>query len=77
MTITWEKSSWPRSSPDRSPPWREASAAAVAIVLPVGRWFDFVAPPPLFFAYLLGETAAYLALVELVKALFYSLTAEH
>lgn len=47
-------------------------AVAIAVtVLPVGRWFGFVPPPPLFFAYLIGATAAYLALVEIVKGIFY------
>lgn len=49
-------------------------AVAVAILLPllsVGHWFGFVSPPPFFFAYLLAATAAYLALVELVKQGFY------
>jgi P-type Mg2+ transporter len=49
-------------------------AVALAIALPfvgVGRWFGFVTPPPLFFAYLLAATVAYLALVELAKRLFY------
>jgi Mg2+-importing ATPase len=49
-------------------------AVAVAIVLPllpVGRWFGFVAPPPLFFVYLIGATAAYLGLVEITKSFFY------
>jgi Mg2+-importing ATPase len=47
---------------------------AVAIVLPllpVGKWFGFVAPPPLFFVYLIGATVAYLALVEITKGFFY------
>jgi Mg2+-importing ATPase len=49
-----------------------AVAVAIALsLLPIGRWFGFVAPPPLFFAYLIGATAAYLALVEVVKGLFY------
>src|ERR1700685_1700697 len=40
-----------------------AVAFAIALpLLPLGRWFGFVAPPPLFFAYLIGVTAAYLAL---------------
>ena len=50
------------------------ATVAVAIVLPllpVGRWFGFVAPPPLFFVYLIGATAAYLALVEVTKSIFY------
>jgi Mg2+-importing ATPase len=49
-------------------------AAAVAIILPfvpTGRWFGFVEPPPLFFVYLMGATAAYLAVVEITKTLFY------
>jgi P-type Mg2+ transporter len=53
-------------------------SVAVAIVLPllsVGRWFGFVAPPPLFFVYLIIATAAYLALVEITKGFFYRSTA--
>jgi P-type Mg2+ transporter len=47
-------------------------AVAVALPLtPIGPWFGFVAPPPLFFAYLAGATLAYLALVEIVKTVFY------
>jgi P-type Mg2+ transporter len=51
---------------------------AVAIILPflpVGRWFGFLPPPPLFFVYLVAATAAYLALVEITKSLFYRFTA--
>lgn len=48
---------------------------AVAIALPllpvVGRWLGFVAPPPLFFAFLIGATLAYLAIVEITKRIFY------
>ena len=53
-------------------------AVAVALLLPmlpVGRWFGFVPPPPLFFVYLLGATLAYLALVEVAKAVFYRVVA--
>ena len=49
-------------------------AVAVAVVLPLlplGRWFGFVAPPPLFFVFLIGATLAYLALVEITKGIFY------
>jgi Mg2+-importing ATPase len=49
-------------------------AVAVAIVipfLPIGRWFGFVEPPPLFFVYLMVATATYLAVVEITKSLFY------
>ena len=49
-------------------------SVAVAVVLPllaVGQWFGFVAPPPLFFVYLIGATAAYLVLVEITKRFFY------
>jgi Mg2+-importing ATPase len=51
---------------------------AVAVVLPflaLGRWFGFVAPPPLFFVYLISATSAYLALVEITKRLFFRFTA--
>jgi Mg2+-importing ATPase len=59
-------------------------AMAVAVVvaaiglpfLPVGRWFGFVAPPPLFFfVFLIGATIAYLALVEITKRIFCHFTA--
>jgi P-type Mg2+ transporter len=53
-------------------------SVAVAIILPllsVGRWFGFVAPPPLFFVFLVGATAAYLGLVEITKGFFYRRTA--
>jgi len=54
-----------------------AMALAIVVVaialplLPVGRWLGFVAPPPLFFAFLAGTTLAYLAIVEITKHLFY------
>jgi len=55
-----------------------AVAFAIALPLsPMGPWFGFVAPPPLFFAYLVGATAAYLALVEIVKGIFYRFAATH
>ncbi|HYM32288.1 MAG TPA: magnesium-translocating P-type ATPase [Candidatus Cybelea sp.] len=47
------------------------AAAIVLPLLPMGRWFGFVEPPPLFFVYLTAATAAYLALVEVTKSLFY------
>ena len=47
------------------------AVAVVLPLLPVGRWFGFVTPPPLFFVYLIGATAAYLALVEITKSIFY------
>jgi Mg2+-importing ATPase len=49
-------------------------AVALAIGLPLvpwGRWFGFVAPPPMFFIFLVAATMAYLGLVEVVKAVFY------
>ena len=47
-------------------------AVAVALPLtPIGHWFGFVAPPPLFFAFLVTVTAAYLGLVEITKQVFY------
>ncbi|MGC9954896.1 MAG: magnesium-translocating P-type ATPase [Rhizomicrobium sp.] len=67
-----------RSMPRRFLVAMALGAVAVAIalpLLPVGRWFGFVAPPPLFFVFLIGATAAYLALVEIVKDFFYRFTA--
>ena len=51
------------------------AAAVVLPFLPVGKWFGFVAPPALFFVYLIGATAAYLALVEVAKGIFYRVIA--
>jgi len=45
--------------------------AVLLPMLPVGRWFGFVPPPPLFFVYLIAATLAYLGLVEVAKAPFY------
>jgi P-type Mg2+ transporter len=68
-----------RSKPHRSLVMLALGIVAIAVVLPyppVGRWFGFVPPPPLFFAYLIAATAAYLALVEICKAFFYRFTIE-
>ena len=47
-------------------------AVAIALpLLPIGGWFGFVAPPPLFFVFLIGATLAYLAIVEVTKRVFY------
>ena len=47
-------------------------AAGVALPLtPAGAWFGFVPPPPAYYAFLIAAVAAYLALVEIVKRLFY------
>jgi Mg2+-importing ATPase len=54
-----------------------AVAFAIALpLLPLGGWFGFVAPPPWFFAYLIGATLTYLALVEIVKDVFYRFAGE-
>ena len=50
------------------------ATAVMLPLLPVGGWFGFVAPPPLFFVYLIGATIAYLALVEIAKGVFYRIT---
>jgi Mg2+-importing ATPase len=63
-----------QSRPGRVLVGTTVGAVAVALllpVLPIGKWFGFVPPPPLFFAYLLAATLAYLALVETVKIPFY------
>ena len=66
-----------RSRPHRFLVAMALGSVAVAVVfplLPVGRWFDFVSPPPLFFVFLVGATAAYLGLVEAAKGFFYRST---
>ena len=63
-----------RSRPHRFLVAMALGSVATAVVLPfvpVGLWFGFVAPPALFFVYLIGATAAYLALVEVAKGIFY------
>ena len=63
-----------RSRPHRFLVGMALGTVATAVVLPfvsIGRWFGFVAPPPLFFVYLIVATAAYLALVEISKVFFY------
>jgi Mg2+-importing ATPase len=53
-----------------------AVVLAIALpLLPIGSWFGFVPPPPLFFVYLIAATLAYLALVEVVKIPFYRMIA--
>jgi len=47
------------------------AGAIVLPFLPLGDWFGFVAPPPLFFVFLLMATLAYLGLVEISKIVFY------
>ena len=63
-----------RSRPCRYLVATNLGAVALAIILPLvpwGHWFGFVAPPPLFFVFLVGATTAYLGLVEVTKILFY------
>jgi Mg2+-importing ATPase len=63
-----------RSMPCRFLVLTNLGAVALAIVLPLvpwGRWFGFVAPPPLFFVFLVAATLAYLGLVEIAKGIFY------
>ena len=80
----------PATAPARGPRRRHAGThlflaamalgvIAVAIAIPllpgVGRWLGFVAPPPLFFVFLIGATLAYLAIVEITKRVFYRVVA--
>ena len=63
-----------RSIPGRFLIATNLGAVALSIVLPLvpwGRWFGFVAPPPMFFVFLVGATLAYLGLVEVTKVVFY------
>ncbi len=66
-----------RSKPHKFLVAMALGSVALAVLfplLPVGGWFDFVSPPPLFFVFLIGATAAYLGLVEIIKGLFYRAT---
>ena len=63
-----------RSRPGRFLIGTTLGAVVLAIVLPLlpwGHWFGFIPPPPRFFVFVFAVTAAYLALVELAKAVFY------
>ncbi len=63
-----------RSRPGRLLFGMTVGAAVLAVLLPllpIGHWFGFVRPPPLFYAYLSAATLAYLGLVELAKIPFY------
>lgn len=65
-----------QSMPHKFLVFMASGAVAVAVALPffsLGRWFGFMAPPPLFFVYLIGATAAYLAIVEVAKGFFFRL----
>ena len=69
-----------RSRPNRFLVGMTLGAVVLAValpLLPVGSWFGFVPPPPLFFAYLIGATVAYLALVEVAKMLFFRAIDRH
>jgi Mg2+-importing ATPase len=69
-----------QSSPCRFLVALNLAAVALAVVLPLvpwGHWFGFVAPPPLFFVFLVGATTAYLGVVEFTKVLFYRYMTGH
>jgi Mg2+-importing ATPase len=49
------------------------SALTVALpFLPIGAWFGFVMPPPLYFGFLVVAVAGFLIMIEGVKRLFYA-----
>jgi hypothetical protein len=78
-SIGWFPTPWRREAGAAGCGRTGAALAAVAVAIalplsPIGRWFGFVAPSPLFFVFLIGATAAYLALVEVMKKLFYGAT---
>jgi P-type Mg2+ transporter len=53
--------------------WVGTAALTVALpFLPVGAWFEFVALPVPYFAFLLLVVAGFLVMIELVKRLFYA-----
>ncbi|HWB49095.1 MAG TPA: magnesium-translocating P-type ATPase [Stellaceae bacterium] len=68
-----------RGSPLRSRPHPVLAATSIGIVAiavllpftPIGAWFGFVPPSPVFLLALAGLTAVYLAIAQSVKAAFY------
>lgn len=71
--IRTRRAAW-HSRPGRFLVGTTTGAVVMALLLPalpIGRWFGFVPPPPLFFVYLIAATLAYLGLVEVAKAVFY------
>ncbi|MCX8182547.1 MAG: magnesium-translocating P-type ATPase [Candidatus Methanomethyliaceae archaeon] len=63
-----------RSLPSRALLLTTLSIVLFAISLPltiVGSWFGFVAPPAMFYPFLLIIVGSYLAMVEAAKAMFY------
>lgn len=68
-----------RRRPWASRPHPVLATLSVAVVLtgllipltPIGTWFGFVVPPPMFFVFLIVAVTAYLALTEIVKRAFY------
>ena len=68
-----------RRRPWASRPHPVLTTLSIAVVLtgllipltPIGPWFGFVVPPPLFFVFLIAAVGAYLALTEVVKRVFY------
>jgi Mg2+-importing ATPase len=75
-----------RHNPLRSRPNILLTATSLTVVViaaalpftPIGAYFGFVAPPPLFFLILLGMVLIYLLAVEWVKRWFYQrFTAAH
>jgi Mg2+-importing ATPase len=68
-----------RGAPWRSRPHRVLTALSLGVVAiglilpwtPLGAWFGLVQLPLYFYLFLVGAVAAYLALVEVAKRLFY------
>ena len=57
-----------------------AGTALLGMVLPLtplGPVFGFVAPPPVFYLFVVAAVLVYLMLVEAVKRAFYRLMARH
>ncbi len=64
------------SRPARAVAVLAIGGAALTVALPflplIGRWFAFVLPPAIYFAYLAVVVAGFLVTIELVKRLFYA-----
>jgi len=63
-----------KSRPSKTLTTVSLAIVAIALLLPftpLGKAFDFVIPPPIFYMFLVIFTVVYLALVELMKTWFY------
>ena len=64
------------SRPHRAVTSLAIGAAVLTLAFPylpgISQWFEFVHPPPMYFAFLLAVVLGFLVAIELVKRVFYA-----